>query len=138
MLVLYGVLDCENAVHIFVVHYCFLDRINASLQSFVSDWNHHPVRTEHNNSPLQLLYMHQHNFPPPPDVVEDADEEEEDGDDEDPEGVPVEPVECPLNQQQMNVLLYHAPQFTLADALHTLIPKFVHTLNVVNFLLQQN
>ena len=32
----------------YVLHYIFLPRINAVLDSFVDMWNHHPTRTEKN------------------------------------------------------------------------------------------
>ena len=36
-----GVLDNENDVHLFCLHYVFLPRIYHSLQQFLETWNHH-------------------------------------------------------------------------------------------------
>ena len=47
-------LDIDNEIHLFCLHYVFLPRINASLQSFQQAWNRHPMQTEHGLSPEQL------------------------------------------------------------------------------------
>ena len=44
----------ENEVHVFVLHYVFLPRINHVIASFVQGWNHHPLRSERNWSPERL------------------------------------------------------------------------------------
>ena len=49
-----GVLDPELDLHLYCLHYVFLPRINHSLEQFISMWNHHPLGTESNKSPLQL------------------------------------------------------------------------------------
>ncbi|XP_066936550.1 uncharacterized protein [Clytia hemisphaerica] len=49
-----GLLDRNNEVHLFILHYVFLPRINHSLISFTMSWNMHPVRTEHNWSPMRM------------------------------------------------------------------------------------
>ena len=49
-----GILDRNNDVHMFVLHYIFLPRINRSIDSFVAAWNNHPLRTEHNWSPNRI------------------------------------------------------------------------------------
>lgn len=50
-----GLLDplCER--DLFCLHRVYLSRINASLLEFRDQYNHHPVRTEHNRSPQQLF-----------------------------------------------------------------------------------
>ena len=47
-------LDSENEVDLFCLHYVFIPRVNKSLQSFLTGWNHHGLSTENNLSPLQL------------------------------------------------------------------------------------
>lgn len=41
--------------HLFALHYVYIPRINKALDSFVSGWNHHPIRTSHNKSPHMLF-----------------------------------------------------------------------------------
>ncbi|XP_044183537.1 uncharacterized protein LOC122964112 [Acropora millepora] len=49
-----GLLDITNPLHLFVLHYVYLPRINAAIDSFVEAWNKHPIRTERNWSPEQI------------------------------------------------------------------------------------
>lgn len=49
-----GILHRGNRLHMFVLHFIYTARINRALESFVSAWNQHPVRTERNWSPLQI------------------------------------------------------------------------------------
>ena len=49
-----GALNPENEADLFGLHYIFVPRINASLKSFQSAWNSHPLSTENNRSPLHL------------------------------------------------------------------------------------
>ena len=50
-----NLLDPDNDVHCYALHYVYLARINHSLSIFKDCWNHHGVRTEHNMSPYQLF-----------------------------------------------------------------------------------
>ena len=49
-----GLLDIENELHIFSLHYVFLPRLNRDLELFRRQWNNHPLRTERNQTPIQL------------------------------------------------------------------------------------
>ena len=46
---------CDERI-LFIFHYLFLNAVNADLITFQSTWNNHPLRTEHNKTPHQLLY----------------------------------------------------------------------------------
>lgn len=50
-----GLLDIENAIHLAALHFVYIPRINAVLSALKRCHNHHPIRTEHNLSPLQLI-----------------------------------------------------------------------------------
>lgn len=50
-----NMLDPLNEVDIFCLHFIFLPRINKHLADFEGSWNHHPLSTEGNMSPLQLF-----------------------------------------------------------------------------------
>lgn len=50
-----GVLDPSSDVDIFVLHCIYLPRIKKSLVEFSGAWNHHPLRTERNWSPQQIM-----------------------------------------------------------------------------------
>ena len=50
-----GLLDPLNEVHLFSLHFVYIPRINRALQHFISQWNNHPVSSEHQLSPLQIF-----------------------------------------------------------------------------------
>ena len=49
-----GLLDIENPIHKFMLHYVYLPRINHAIASFAAAWNKHPIRTERSWSPEQM------------------------------------------------------------------------------------
>lgn len=49
-----GLLDVTNTLHMFMLHYIYVPRINAAISSFVAAWNKHPIRTERNWSPEKI------------------------------------------------------------------------------------
>ena len=51
------VLNPDNDVHIFCLHYVFTPRINRDLDSFVAAWNRHGISSAGNQTPLQLWMM---------------------------------------------------------------------------------
>ena len=46
--------ECENEVHIFCLRYVYIPRINDALNKFLNAWNHHPLSSMRNLSPIQL------------------------------------------------------------------------------------
>ena len=49
-----GLLEIDNEVHLFCLHYVFTPRINQHLTTFRDGWDCHPLSTERNRSPNQL------------------------------------------------------------------------------------
>eukprot|EP00063_Salmo_salar_P084299 XP_014059134.1 PREDICTED: uncharacterized protein LOC106607074 isoform X2 [Salmo salar] len=49
------IIDINNEVHLWTLHFVFLPRVNRDLAVFASQWNHHGLRTEQRQSPLQLF-----------------------------------------------------------------------------------
>jgi len=47
-------LDPDNDLQLYALHYVFLPRINRMLFEFSEAWNNHPVSTERNRTPLQI------------------------------------------------------------------------------------
>lgn len=45
---------CLQHMHLFILHYVYLPRINVAVDSFNSAWNKHPMRTERNWSPERM------------------------------------------------------------------------------------
>ena len=48
-----GLLNPDNDVHLFCLHYAFLPRINASIEAFREASNQHPMQSENGRSPQQ-------------------------------------------------------------------------------------
>jgi len=53
-----NILDPENPFHILALHITFLPRINQALKLFRWAWNCHPISTEGNKTPEQLMLLH--------------------------------------------------------------------------------
>lgn len=49
-----GLLDPENEIHLYSLHYVYLPRINQSLQLFCNSWNQHPLTSCNCRTPQQL------------------------------------------------------------------------------------
>jgi hypothetical protein len=52
-------LDVDNNLHMYLLHYMFMDRINESLTEFKNVWNNHKLRSVENKSPTQILLLAQ-------------------------------------------------------------------------------
>lgn len=48
-----GLLDVNNEIQMFCLHYVYLPRINSALNLFLNAWNSHPMSSECNLSPMQ-------------------------------------------------------------------------------------
>ncbi|XP_062235963.1 uncharacterized protein LOC133933025 [Platichthys flesus] len=59
-----GLLNPVNEIHLYALHWCFLPHIQKHLQFFQRGWNCHRLRTEGNQSPLQLWTRHEHEAQP--------------------------------------------------------------------------
>ena len=50
------ILDAQDELDLYALHYVYLPAIQSSLNEFVNQWNHHRLRTMHSTSPLALWY----------------------------------------------------------------------------------
>jgi hypothetical protein len=46
-------LDPDDEINMYALHFIYLPRINMALDHFVSQWNNHPLSSEGNRTPLQ-------------------------------------------------------------------------------------
>ena len=51
-----NILDSTSELHIWALHYVYLDNINRCLSEFVSQWNNHGLSTVRGQTPLQLWH----------------------------------------------------------------------------------
>eukprot|EP01036_Dinobryon_divergens_P036548 gene36548-47615_t len=115
-------MDLSNLLDIYTLQYLFLPRINEDLQQFMSMWNNHKLSSENSRTPLQLLlHYHANSTAALPEQqpgeydyfgehgIADEGEHADGGDalpvDEDDglvlSSVSCEPIECPLNGEQL-------------------------------------
>lgn len=153
-------IDFANTRIRFIVHYLFLPRINADLQSFIAWWAEHPLSsTAGNLSPAQLLFLYQENSgsaqvaaPLPPQTINalygvggevDAEDwnalndaaDELPGDDEDGGAVHVAPTPPFLTAQQAVLFRAAVQPLTLSDTQDVYWPRLIHALQFVENLL---
>uniref|UniRef100_A0A3B1K996 Integrase core domain-containing protein n=1 Tax=Astyanax mexicanus TaxID=7994 RepID=A0A3B1K996_ASTMX len=50
-----GIVDIDNEMDLWALHYVYLPRINRDLDAFVRQWNNHSLRTERHQSPTQIF-----------------------------------------------------------------------------------
>ena len=55
-----GILDIENKYHMAALHLVFMPRINTVLKALKISHNNHPIRTEANTTPIQLIERFHH------------------------------------------------------------------------------
>lgn len=47
-------LNVDNEIHLFSLHYVFLPRLNRALTAFADAWNNHALSSMNNRTPMQL------------------------------------------------------------------------------------
>ena len=52
-----NLLDRDDPRDMYALHFVFLPVIQQQLDAFRDGWAHHPIRTMHNRTPLQLLFL---------------------------------------------------------------------------------
>jgi hypothetical protein len=118
-------------------YYIALFRRFKDLQRFVAMWNSHSLSTENNRSPLQLLELRRGVVPAPVDIDYDTygvDEERDYDEDEEVEAVQVDPVDCPLTEEERRVFSAHIRPLSLQDSHDILFKKYIDALDLVHYL----
>uniref|UniRef100_A0A672F5F4 Integrase core domain-containing protein n=1 Tax=Salarias fasciatus TaxID=181472 RepID=A0A672F5F4_SALFA len=98
-----GILDISSTDDIFCVHYALLPRLKKDLEIFTEGWNHHPLRSAGNRTPVQTWETGR--------MSNNTDEHSEnlatavDYNGDDPEtGIVVPEYDCPLTGEEMDEL----------------------------------
>lgn len=122
-------LDVDNTLHLYVLQYMFLTRINQDLDGFKESWNHHSLRTEHNHTPYQLLTMNRATFPDEVEVNLEVVNEVVGEENEIIPYVHIDPVKCPLSDEQEIYFMQHCLPLTMNDPSNTLVDRFACALS---------
>ncbi|XP_036417029.1 uncharacterized protein LOC118800955 [Colossoma macropomum] len=113
-----GLLSPDEEIHIYALHWTFLPHIQRHLQ-FKDGWNHHRLRTEENQSPLQLWMQNQlegHQDPPQVDTEYGIDCEGPHGYHH--EGVTVPEVQLPRPLSEVEVQRLPNPRGSFSNVLN--------------------
>jgi len=49
-----GLLNCDNQIHIWCLHFVYIPYINHALTTFIAAWSNHPMSSMHGMAPLQI------------------------------------------------------------------------------------
>ncbi|XP_023818414.1 uncharacterized protein LOC105358785 [Oryzias latipes] len=104
-----GLLDPSDSRHLFAAHYVFLPRLQADLESFISTWDNHSLRSEQNLTPNQLWAMGRAQTPINPPVyaqgsVDIGQQSNSNQAEQETVGVVVPSVACPLSDSDLSQL----------------------------------
>ena len=131
-------LDITNLLHIFVLQYMFIARIQEHLNHFVEAWNEHPIASERNKSPNRLLEDYANEYPGPiaeldeeylTEVLQDINE-----DDNEIPVVQVDPLQCPLCEEYLTLFKEEVQPLSLNDSILSLNDKYMGGLHCLNLL----
>ena len=121
--------------HLFVLHYLFLPRIEEELDEFKNAWNNHPVTTERNETPLQMLVLRDGNYPP--EVIDEEEygvDDDNDNDDGEDYRVPCKPVFCPLSEANYTIFVNNIKPLNLDTPPYELKGWFYDAIEYISVL----
>lgn len=133
-------LDITNLLHVFALQYMFIPRIQEHLNSFIGDWFQHPISSEQNKTPARLLEDFAHDFPGPVNELNAAglaellEEIDEDDNMIDIPVVEVDPLHCPLSNENLFLFKQQIRTLTLNDSTFDLVDRYMNALNYLNIL----
>jgi hypothetical protein len=132
-----GMSIARNHVDLYVLQHMFIPRINEDLQRWRESWNSHPISTEGNRSPYQLLEIYRDRIAPPyhPNCDindEDGYESEEsevssDSDGEDQPQVELDPIVSPFEFEDDEIEFFESvPPLSLEETWENLEDMYLH------------
>jgi hypothetical protein len=126
--------NINNVCHIFTLQYMFMPRIQEDLDNFKLYWNNHPLATENNRTPLQMILLHTDdiNYDEPIDILNYGVEDIADGIEEDNPRVECNPIRCPLSQDNLLIFRETVQPLTMAISDGALTDIFIFALRVLN------
>lgn len=136
-------MDINNVLQLYTLQFIFLPRINESLHLFENVWNNHKLRTENSRSPWQLLGDLSVTTAAPQEVDPDdygVDWEANIGQQANntAEQVQCDPLECPLNEEQLVEFKARVPVLTLNNRYGDLSALYYNSLQIMNDIYGRN
>ena len=132
--------NINSVCHIFTLQYMFMPRIQEDLNNFKSYWNNHPLATEQNKTPLQMIILNRAaiNHDEPIDMLNYGVEENVDHIEENNPCVECNPVRCPLSPANLEIFKENNVLFTMATHDNELTNRFLFTLNFIQDLIDND
>lgn len=111
-----------------------MPRIQEDLNNFKSYWNNHPLATENNRTPLQMILLHADDidYDEPIDILNYGVEDNADGIVEDNPQVECNPIRCPLSPVNLLIFKEAVQPLTMATSDNALSTMFILALNVLH------
>ena len=131
-------LDINNLTHIFTLQYMFMPRIQEDLNNFKAYWNNHPLETESNRTPHQLILLNNAaiNHDEPIDLINYGHEDDDEYINENNAQVVCDAIVCPLNaenlitfRQNIIPLSMAVPDTQLTNLFHQALRQVIHLLS---------
>lgn len=141
-----GYLEIDNQIHMFCLHFVFLQRINRLLELFRNGHDNQLIRTASNMTPIQLwvhgLSQLSENFQPPEenfsmygiDFDGPGPSEMFGGETWNEISVQVPPIHCPLNEDELNHLNWYV--YSLTESSSYGIDTYLNVLHFVQNLVE--
>lgn len=107
-----------------------MPRIQEELNNFKSYWNNHPLATENNRTPLQMILLHMEdiNYNEPIDFLNYGVEVNAEHVEEDNPQVECNPIRCPLNPVNLVTFKEAAEPLTMETPDNVLSNMFIFAL----------
>ena len=130
-------LDINNLTHIYTLQYMFMPRIQEDLNNFKAYWNNHPLETENNRTPLQLILLNSAaiNNDIPIDLLHYGVENDDENVYEDNPQVMCDAIICPLNADNLITLRQTIIPLSMAVPDVEISNRFYQALRIVNHLI---
>jgi len=137
-------MDNDNDLHMYVLQYVFMSRIQDELDDFRQAWNNHAVTGEHGRTPNQLLVLRRHLTAAAIDIDDDffgfdPEEDPDEVEDEQDAGGPghhtvVNPRHWPLSDEALATFTANVLPLRREDDRGTLGDRYVQALEYANSL----
>ncbi|XP_030001829.1 uncharacterized protein LOC115427420 [Sphaeramia orbicularis] len=130
-----GFLNPDNELELFALHWIYVPQLQQHLQAFKDAWNHHSLRTERGQSPMQLWLSQtrEGNNADPLQVADDYGVDWTGPHNPYPDGVTVPDAQLPRQLTQAEIASLPDPDIPFSAALQA----YMDTVNIIKDIFQQ-
>ena len=139
------VINFDNPLHRFIIHYLFLPRLNLEYANLIATWNNHKLSTERNRTPNEITYHDRHlSYAVAPLLQDnlqaaliDHNEVDDEFDLNNPpiRQVIIDPTRCPLSEENYALFKQRISPITMEQPFDSMYPLIVEAFEVMNELI---